>query len=235
MAEARKESRPQTFAHRLDAIISQVLSAHRQVQPGRLQIVMTGGEIESLSGSLKCLEALHRAGYQLRIAFSHSASQSAVKAGCQLWNLKRGGAARFENPRIQSQPADFILLFLPSLSLNSLMKIASGLRDNMACEWVFYALGRQKKVIATLGPECTATWLPSALRALIARHIATLQQYGVVVKGSQPVERKDRLIALRDVRLMTPGQSLYLDRNTLITPAARDELRRWNISVIQGR
>ena len=45
---------------------------------------------------------------------------------------------------------------------------------------------------------------------------------------------KKRLITQSDIRLLTIGTVLRIESDTLITPAARDEIQRRNLTVIHG-
>ncbi|MDS1892305.1 propanediol utilization system flavoprotein GrpD, partial [Escherichia coli] len=57
------------------------------------------------------------------------------------------------------------------------------------------------------------------------------------VQGSQStltVAGKKRLITQSDIRLLTIGTVLRIESDTLITPAARDEIQRRNLTVIHG-
>ncbi|MGK3143424.1 flavoprotein [Pantoea sp. C2G6] len=235
----------QTLSQRLDRIIAEVLA--QSVVQKNVRVVVTGEDIASLPQTLSCLVALEQAGYQLWASFSHSASRSALKSACTDALSQRGSRAGFDR-----SPPYYEALYLPALSVNSMSKIALGIRDNLASEAVFQALQQRKPIIATLHPHCVDSALPLPLLSRLEGYAQVLKSYGIalsgkraaharLVSGSQtipatapPVAGKKRLITLRDIRLLATGTALRVDNNTLITPAARDEIQRRNLTVIHG-
>lgn len=235
----------QTLSQLLDRVIAELLA--QSAAQKNICVVVTGDDISSLPETLNCLAALEQAGYKLWVSFSHSASQSALKSACMDALRQRGSHAGFD-----MSPSLYEALYLPALSVNSMSKIALGIRDNLACEAVFQALHHRKQVIATLHPQCIDSALPLPLLARLEGYAQTLESYGVTISGkkmshaspglpgqpphyaSLPSAGKKRLIALRDVRLLAPGEGLRVESNTLITPAARDEIKRRNLTIIHG-
>lgn len=235
----------QTLSQRLDRIIAEVLA--QSVAQKNVRVVVTGEDIVTLPETLRCLVALEQAGYQLWLSFSHSASQSALKATCM--DALRQCSSRAEFDR---SPPHYEALYLPALSVNSMSKIALGIGDNLACETVFQALQRRKQIIATLHPQCVDSALPLPLLSRLEGYAQVLESYGIVLSGKRaphtsslpaspylpattvPVAGKKRLITLRDIRLLATHTALRVEDNTLITPAARDEIQRRNLTVIHG-
>lgn len=235
----------QTLSQLLDRAIAELLA--QSVAQKNVRVVVTGDDLSSLPETLNCLAALEQAGYALWVSFSHSASQSALKAACIDALRQRGSRAGFDRQR-----ADYDALYLPALSVNSMSKIALGIRDNLACEAVFQALQQRKQAIATLHPQCHDNRLPLTLLARLAGYAQVLESYGVKIAGkkmahvdpdpvslsvpstSLPTAGKKRLITLRDIRLLAPGEELWVERDTLITPAAKDEISRRNLTLIYG-
>ena len=241
-----------TLSRLLDKAISQLLAEkHRSLNAGRkkVRVVITGEDLSTLPVTLTSLLALDKAGYQLLVTFSHSASLSGLQSACIKAVAARCTGALFTERGPQPDDEDYCSLFLPALSTNSLTKIALGIRDNIVSRWVFHALGRQKQIIVTLNPECHSgtTVLPAALLATIAKYVATLVQFGIVISGKKMTSlprsvangevvtgKRDQLITLKDVRLLAVGETLFIARHTLVTPAAQDEIRDQNITVIRG-
>lgn len=234
----------QTLSQLLDRVIAEVLA--QSVAQKNVRVVVTGEDIASLPETLSCLVALEQAGYQLWVSFSHSASQSALKSACVDALRQRGSRAGFDR-----SPPHYEALYLPALSVNSMSKIALGIRDNLACEAVFQALQHRKQVIATLHPQCVDSALPLPLLARLEGYAQVLESYGIALCGKRaahaspvsvsqaapaalPAAGKKRLITLRDIRLLASGETLRIAGNTLITPAARDEIQRRNLTVIHG-
>lgn len=235
----------QTLSQLLDRIIAELLA--QSVAQKNVRVVVTGDDIASLPETLNCLAALEQAGYQLWVSFSHSASQSPLKSACVDALRHRGSHAGFD-----TLPSRYEALYLPALSVNSMSKIALGIRDNLACDAVFHALHHRKQTIATLHPQCLDSTLPLPLLARLEGYAQNLESYGVTITGNRmarvapapvsqpagsaslPVTGKKRLITLRDIRLLAPGEALRVERNTLITLAAKDEIKRRNLSVIDG-
>lgn len=235
----------QTLSQLLDRAIAELLA--QSVAQKNVRVVVTGDDLSSLPETLNCLAALEQAGYQLWVSFSHSASQSALKDACIDRLRQWGSRAGFDHPS-----GDYDALYLPALSINSMSKIALGIRDNLACEAVFQALHQRKQTIATLHPQCHDSRLPLPLLARLEGYTHMLESYGVTLSGkkmahidsppvsqsapftSLPFAGKKRLIALRDIRLLAPGEGLRVERDTLITPAAKDEIKRRNLTLIYG-
>ncbi|MBT9430603.1 hypothetical protein [Candidatus Symbiopectobacterium endolongispinus] len=115
-------------------------------------------------------------------------------------------------------------LLLPALSDNSLAKIALGLRDNAASQWVFQALAQDVRIIALHHPDAA---MPSAYLAQLSRYQETLRQFGIRMMG-QPAAPQASVshsavvtaVTVRDVRLHSED-TLRVRPGTLITPAAR--------------
>lgn len=231
------------LSRHLDRIIMHALAERRLAcsPRGILRVVFTGQETNTLAQSLTCLEALNQAGYALHIAFSHTASQSEIVSGCLRWNEQHGIGALFDQLSPMANALEPVSVFLPGLSANSLAKIALGLRDNLACQWTFHALARQQSVTATLGAECSCT--NPALTAQMSGYIERIIRYGIAVSATTPratnettataISQNRQLISLKDVLTLPAHGHLYADRSTLITPAARDEIARRHITVIQ--
>jgi len=245
MQAGGKQMDSQTLSQLLDRVIAEVLA--QTVAQKSVHVVVTGDDIASLPETLNCLAALEQAGYQLWVSFSHSASESTLQAACMEALRQRGSHAGFG-----TAPRHYEALYLPALSVNSMSKIALGIRDNLACDAVFQALRHRKQVIATLHPDCQDRTLPLPLLARLEQYAQTLESYGVAISGkritpaghtpltapapsaSLPITGKKRLITLRDVRLLAPGESLRIEGNTLITPAAKDEITRRNLTLVHG-
>ena len=157
--------------------------------------------------------------------------------------IQRGSRAGFDR-----SPPHYEVLYLPALSVNSMSKIALGIRDNLACETVFQTLQHRKQIIATLHQQCVDSELPMPLLSCLEGYAQVLESYGITlfgkraahvksVQGSQStltVAGKKRLITQSDIRLLTIGTVLRIESDTLITPAARDEIQRRNLTVIHG-
>ncbi|WP_380180009.1 hypothetical protein [Kalamiella sp. sgz302252] len=204
----------------LERIIEEVLARRRL---GSVQVVITGEDESTLPETLAALEALHTAGYELRLTLSYSAS--AIRPNLLRWRDNFLPNLVIER-RFPAPQEEYSELFLPALSGNSLAKIALCLRDNVASAWAFHALRHRKKIVATLNGEFARTDFPPAVRQRQQNYIETLQEYGVIVPGSA---KGKSLLSLADIRAHPEGASLRIDRNMLITPAARDEIARRRI------
>ncbi len=86
---------------------------------------------------------LNQRGYLLVMTFSHSAIRAS------LHHLSEALAQRDVEALLRrsgSRPTEetFSGLYSPSLSTNSLSKIALGIRDNRVCRWAFHALSLEQ-------------------------------------------------------------------------------------------
>ena len=225
----------QRLSRLIDRSIADLLVRKRAMQnAGRktVRVVITGTDLTTLPLTLKSLRALDCAGYQLRVVFSHSAAQSGLCAAL------RPDISSFCLIQAAFTPTADTgdTLFLPALSTNSLTKIALGIRDNLATTEVFQALSSKRSVIVTLNPELIHSGdsgFTPPLKAGLHDYIGALRQYGITLAGSVTTEIacEKRLITLNDIRLHRATETLKMGRNTLITPAAQDEIRRQNITV----
>lgn len=231
----------------IERAIDELLAQHKIVVPSDkpvMRVVLSGDDLSTLPTTVDCLRALARCGYFLSLAFSHSAAQSSLQASC-LQMLHRHGIELVHDDR-ESAQIDYSCsgLYLPALSTNSMSKMALGIRDNLVCRAAFHALSLHQQVIVTLNGECqgeAGQRLPVALRERLAGYVSTLVEYGFTVLGQQYVSVKKavvihgerRLITLSHVRQHPDGQPLHIHQRTLITPAARDEIRRRAITMIQ--
>ncbi|ROP61828.1 hypothetical protein EDF81_0302 [Enterobacter sp. BIGb0383] len=204
----------------LDALIPALLARRT------IQVVISGEDLSTLTTTLTCLTALHRSGYLLRLAFSHSACHSSLQAACLDGLAVRQIHALCDNAGPESDT--YCQLYLPALSTNSLSKIALGIGDNLVSRWAFHALSQQKPIVVTL----THPVLPAALQARLAEYAATLTTYGITVIGQ---EKTAKLITLSDARQLPAGEPVHIGRHTLVTPAARDEFRTRGIELIASR
>lgn len=246
----------QALSQLLDTIIAELVAQKRPAAPAGdkdVRVLITGDDMSALPATLDCLAALASRGYPLRVYFSHSAGRSPLKTQyIQAIARQCPGAVCHALPPGDMQDTLYGSLFLPALSGNSMSKIALGICDNIAGEWVFDALRRQKQVIVTLNNECLATPGGAGMAApcltRLASYAQVLASYGIVISGRKPagprptagqpgahrpLRGKKTLITLRDIRLHPTGEPLAADSNTLITPAALDEIRRRNIPVTQ--
>lgn len=232
----------------LDQMIATLLAQRtlRIQAPERvMRVVLSGEDLTTLPATLDCLDALYRNGYLLVLAFSHSAHHSPLHADCLQGLARRGIEVLCDSRDPQQHDEIYGGLYLPSLSSNSLSKIALGIRDNLVCRWAFHALRLNKPAIVTLNAECRQegdNLLPPAFRARLANYAAALVTYGFTVIGSSaanaqytlPTCAAPRLLTLRDVRQHDAGHTLHIGRHTLITPAARDEIRDRGIVIVQS-
>ncbi|GAA3901974.1 hypothetical protein GCM10022405_28950 [Gibbsiella dentisursi] len=244
----------QALSQLLDTIIAELVAQKKPAVPAGdkdVRVLITGDDMFALPATLDCLAALASRGYPLRVYFSHSAGRSPLKTQyMQAIARQCPSAVCHALPPGDMQDTPYGCLFLPALSGNSMSKIALGIRDNIAGEWVFDALSRQKQVIVTLNNECLAMSggsLAAPWLARLASYAQVLASYGIVISGRKPagpcptavagahrpLRGKKTLITLRDIRLHPAGEPLAADSNTLITPAALDEIRRRHISITQ--
>jgi hypothetical protein len=246
----------QVLSVQLDALIAELLEQKRRELNAvrkKVRVLITGDNFSALPATLISLAALDRAGYQLLVTFSHSATVSGLKSAYVSEVASNCTGVLYTDDAPTEGDDNFSHLFLPALSTNSLSKIALCIRDNIASEWVFHALKMRKQIIVTLNPESLNSGdmgFRSPLLNRLAEYVTTLEQYGIVVAGKKAPEAvavtrnigktgkavslQKRLITLSDILTLSGQERLHIDIHTLITPAAQDEIRRQNITVIQG-
>ena len=237
----------QQLSQHLDNLITDMLAQRRrrlQAHSKVMRVVVSGEDLSALPTTLDCLAALDRSGYLLVITFSHSSIRASLPSSCLAALARRGVEALCDNRDPGQAEAAFSGLYLPSLSTNSLSKIALGIRDNRVCRWAFHALSSNIPTIVTLNAECRndgVSLFPPAFRARLASYVATLGEYGITVIGG-PMAQSDpgpamppgkALLTLSDVRQHPTGTVLSIGPRTLITPAARDAIRDRGIVIAQ--
>lgn len=237
----------QRLSRLLDTMIDDILAQRRlrlQKHNKVMHVIVSGEDFTTLPATLKCLTALRRCGYLLVMTFSHSARQSSLQSSCLEALAQRGidvECGSQDEPPLAHPCGD---VYFPALSTNSLSKIALGIRDNLVCRWAFQALSMKKTAIVTLNAECQPdknSALPQALRARLANYASTLAEYGFTVIGQHtngpeqtPLANVHKqLVTLSDVRQYQKGQTLHIGNHTLITPAARDEIRDRGLVIVQ--
>lgn len=235
------------LSQHLDSLIADMLAQRRQRLQAHnkvMRVVISGEDLTALPTTLDCLAALDHSGYLLVMTFSHSAMQASLPSSCLAALARRGVDALCDNRDPGQTEAAFSGLYLPSLSTNSLSKIALGIRDNRVCRWAFHALSRSIPTIVTLNAECRDdpdNLLPPAFRARLASYVATIGEYGITVIGRPMAKREPSplmpagkaLLTLSDVRQHPTGAVLSIGPRTLITPAARDAIRDRGIVIAQ--
>lgn len=147
----------QQLSHRLDSLIADLLAQRRrrlQDHGKVMRVVLSGEDLATLPTTLDCLTALNRRGYLLAMTFSHSAIQASLHSTCLEALAHRDVEALCDDRDPCPTEETFSGLYLPSLSTNSLSKIALGIRDNRVCRWAFHALSLARPIIVTLNTEC---------------------------------------------------------------------------------
>lgn len=229
----------QRLSYFLDTLIADLLAQRKQrleTHTQVMRVVLSGDDLTTLPATLECLTALERSGYLLVMVFSHSARESSLQSRCLQALAQRGIEVICDNQEPQPGHDTGGSLYFPALSTNSLSKIALGIRDNLVCRWAFHALSTNKAAIVTLNPECQPNAdnpLPQAFRTRLVNYANTLAEYGFTVIGLPRTDVRRPLISLSDVRQHPPGQPLHVGNRTLITPAARDEIRDRGLVIIQ--
>lgn len=235
----------QRLSHLVDSIIADILSQRMaQFASGEkvVRVIISGADLTALPATLDCLAALDRHGYLLVMTFSYSASQSVLQSACLNGLQQRGIEVLCDSREPQPTEREYSSFYFPALSSNSLSKIALGIRDNLVCCWALHALKVQKPAIVTLNTECQpadTSPLPQALRTRLAQHVATLREYGFtladnVSSAGSVALASATLITLSDVRQYPQGHTLSIHPNTLITPAAHDEIRDRGITITRS-
>jgi hypothetical protein len=214
----------QRLSHRLDSLIADLLAQRRrrlQAHGKVMRVVLSGEDLATLPTTLDCLTALNQRGYLLVMTFSHSAIQASLHSTCLEALAQRDVEALCDDRDPCPTEETFSGLYLPSLSTNSLSKIALGIRDNRVCRWAFHALSLASPSSSRSMPNAGMTPPASspALRARLAGYVATLGEYGITIIGrptANPAQRPTApggkpLITLSDVRQHPQARSCPLD------------------------
>lgn len=225
----------QRLSNLIDRIIADILLQRKTrfaASAKAIRVVISGEDLSTLSATLACLAALNHSGYLLVMTFSCSASQSALQSACLAGLTERGIDVLHDSRYPSDTEHDYCGFYFPALSTNSLSKIALGIRDNLVCHWALHALSMHKPTIMTRNAECLSgeTLLSPALFARLTHYINTLKEYGFTLADNAAATglaslATSKLVTLKEIRQHPQGHPLYISHNTLITPAARDEIR----------
>lgn len=248
----------------VDLISEQVIAVLQRYQK-RIVVLFTGNDKDAFLQAQPQLQALVQQGYSLSFLFSYSARTILEQHSIAIAALLPAHiiqAGEQEAKSYSSLLNQSHLLLLPALSLNTLAKSALGISDSLPSRVIAYAIMQGKRIVASHDASKTSG-IPPAYAANIKQHIAQLQAYGVsfvkpcgfascanmktqpvatmgnpatcLNSNRQPVQQKKRLISLHDVLLHDPSKTLYLAPNVLLTPAARDEINKRKIQLINSK
>lgn len=234
----------QRLSYLIDHIIADILlqrASRLAASEKCIRVVISGEDLSTLPATLDCLTALSRSGYLLVMAFSHSASRSPLQSACLTGLTERGIDVLCDSRLPSATEPHYCSFYFPALSTNSLSKIALGIRDNLVCHWALYALSVHKPAIITSNAEClpeTVNLLPQALLTRLTHYLNTLKEYGFIHAGNsvtnEPINlTAGKLVTLKDIRQHPQGNPLSVSHNTLITPAAQDEIRARGIVIVR--
>ncbi|SBT13507.1 HFCD family protein [Vibrio celticus] len=222
----------------LTVMISQVVDdiLARKSQPSKvIRVILTGHEQESLLDTLNCIKALYRSGFGIAVTLSHSAEHSIIKSVFLRWQQEDDIEFSIDSYLPSELHDDYYGVFFPAISTNSLSKLALCIRDNLATSWAFHALLNRKSITATLSHEYQTVLDhgPNPLIEQISTYVNKVENYGVrfMTKPKALHIEPKSLITLADVKLQPEDQSLSIDKNTIITPSAKEEIVRRRISI----
>ncbi len=216
----------------LTVMISQVVDeilAKKQQDMKVIRVMVTGSERESLLDTLNCIKALYDSGYKIVITFSHSANNSVIKSVFLRWQQEDNIEFSVDSSLPNELSEDYYGLFFPAISINSLSKLALCIRDNLASNWFFHALLHRKPITTTVNNEYQTLIEhgTASLKEQVSTYLNQLENYGVSIIGKpQTSSAHPSLVTLRNVKLHPESQPLCIEKNTIITPAAKEEIAR---------
>ncbi len=218
----------------ISQIVDDILEKKRQ-RSKVIRVILTGNEQESLLDTLNCIKALYRSGYGIAVTLSHSANNSVIKSVFLRWQQEGDIEFSMDSYLPDELSDDYYGLFFPAISMNSLTKLALCIRDNLATSWAFHALLNRKPITATLNHEYQ-TMVVNAASPLIEQfsiYLNKAEDYGVhfIGKPNVPSLANHSLITLKDVKLLPAHKPLIIEKNTIITPSAKDEIARRRIFI----
>lgn len=152
------------------------------------------------------------------------------------------------------------VLIIPTLTVNLVAKVAHGIGDCLASNVISDFIMRDKPVVVATNGACPdspdkRSWyphIPEQYAAMLRSNLATLKSFGVrlcdadqldtaVVKALEPragqpatgaaAVHPDRVITAATVHAMTPGSTVTLMPNAIITDLARDAARQGHITL----
>ncbi|WMN86182.1 hypothetical protein NI382_08340 [Vibrio parahaemolyticus] len=222
----------------LTVMISQIVDEILARKPQRskvIRVILTGNEQESLFDTLSCIKALYRSGYGIAVTLSHSAENSVIKSVFLRWQQEGDIEFSMDSYLPDELYDDYYGVFFPAISTNSLSKLALCIRDNLATSWAFHALLNRKPITATLSHEYQTVLdnAPGPLTEQISTYVNKVEDFGVSFIGRPKASRValKSLITLADVKLQPEEQPLLIEKNTIITPSAKEEIARRRIFV----
>lgn len=222
----------------LTVMISQIVDEILKRKPQRskvIRVIITGNEQESLVDTINCITALYRSGYGIAVTLSHSADNSVIKSVFLRWQQEGNIEFSMDSYLPDELRDDYYGVFFPAISMNTLTKLALCLRDNLATSWAFHALLNQKPITVTFNHEYQTVLdnAPGVLTEQISTYVQKIEDYGISFIGRSKLSDMPpkSLITLADVKLQPEDQPLFIAKNTIITPSAKEEIVRRRIFV----
>ncbi|MGY0613653.1 hypothetical protein [Vibrio sp. FJH11] len=218
----------------ISQIVDDILEKKRQ-RSKVIRVILTGNEQQSLLETLNCIKALYRSGYGIAVTLSQTANDSVIKSVFLRWQQEADIEFSMDSYLPDELSENYYGVFFPAISINSLTKLALCIRDNLATSWAFHALLNRKPITATLNHEYH-TVLENAAGPLtdqLSSYLNKVEDYGVSFIGKPHASRlvPKSLITLQDVRSQPEYQPLIIEKNTIITPSAKEEIARRRIFI----
>ncbi|MDH2999104.1 hypothetical protein A1D22_04405 [Pasteurellaceae bacterium LFhippo2] len=216
----------------LSALIEQVIQRLSQTSPvSSLGICFTGTSVNYLEALVQFQKL--RADYPLNFIQSATA-QAEFQRYHSIYQQT------LPNATFNAELSHCSQLIFPELSFNSLAKISLGIADNVASEQCQNALLQGKKVVATLDyfaqlPIAYQQLGNSYLKGLLALGINVVplsQLSSLFLSDNQSARLTKAVIQQEDIRPLANHQTLYIAKNSLITPAAQDWIKQKNLQLI---
>ena len=218
----------------ISQIVDEILAKKRQ-RSKVIRVILTGNEQESLLDTLNCIKALYCSGYGIAVTLSHTAENSVIKSALIRWQQTGDIEFSMDSYLPEELAEEYYGVFFPAISINSLSKLALCIRDNLATTWAFHALVNRKPITATLNYEYQTALdnAPGPLREQFSTYVNKVEDYGVSFLGKPSPSRRTNssLITLAAVRLQPENQPLLIEKDTIITPSAKEEIARRRIFV----
>ncbi|ATW27980.1 flavoprotein [Candidatus Formimonas warabiya] len=235
----------------VEKIVQEVLKKLQPGGGKKILALFCGGTIGSKEGRAE-LKKLMGEGYDCQVALSPAAERvlGLDWVRSELGDVPVFTEAAGKNPGAILKETDILLV--PVLTFNSAAKVAGGICDTLVTNLIMQGLFLGKPVIAARNAcdlqnpvrvKLGMTRANQRYQDLFSAHLKCLEEYGInlaaaedlgaAVKGEKKENRcpsgeikkeayfHGRVLSATDVALWT-GQVLCVEKNTLITPAARD-------------
>ncbi|MBS4534538.1 hypothetical protein GOQ29_02800 [Clostridium sp. D2Q-14] len=225
-------------------IISEIKYQKKQV------LVVFTGSISGYTDALKSLKAMSKKNYSFKVVLSKNAQrildQESIKKELKVSNIY----VDVTSEEIDYLKKDIDKIVIPTLTRNSVIKIAMGISDTLPTYLISWGIMSGVPIIASeegCNPQVSEN---KQYRNMLINNIEILKKYGIDFKGAKELHEckeninfceyekvkknfsKKRLITREDIlKAKNNNQEILISENTIVTQLAKDAAKEIGVSI----